>query len=140
VLMVTHDLAIVRAVADTIAVFHHGRCVEQGQASAIMTRPQHAYTRALVQASTQRIDLPARPALQPPHPVLRARDVAFRYPNAARSALDDIDLSLSAGQCLGIVGESGSGKSTLAKVLVGAMQAHTGTVEVCGLSPGNRWR
>jgi len=140
ILMVTHDLSIVRSVADTIAVFHHGRCVEQGKASAVITHPQHVYTRALVGASMQGVDLPLRKPAQAPHTVLHARNVAFRYPNAVRMALQGVKLSLKAGECLGIVGESGSGKSTLAKILVGAMQADSGTVEVCGLSPRDRWR
>ncbi|NYT25467.1 ABC transporter ATP-binding protein [Alcaligenaceae bacterium] len=140
ILMVTHDLSIVRSVADSIAVFHQGRCVEQGRAAAVITHPRHDYTRALVRASMQRVDLPPGPPSQPPLAVLRAQDVAFRYPNAGRKALNGVGLSLSAGECLGVVGESGSGKSTLAKILVGAMQADAGAIEVCGLSPRDRWR
>src|SRR5690606_28808302 len=140
ILMVTHDLAIVRAVADTIAVFHNGRCVEQGEAATIMQHPRHDYTRTLVRASLQRVELPPEAPVQAPTHLLHARSVCFRYPNAKRPALNNVDIRLRAGECLGIVGESGSGKSTLAKILVGSLQAATGKVEVCGLSPTNRWR
>jgi peptide/nickel transport system ATP-binding protein len=57
ILLITHDLAIVRAVADQIAVMYSGRIVEEGPTEEIMTRPRHPYTQALIQASLLEIDL-----------------------------------------------------------------------------------
>lgn len=147
VLMVTHDLSIVRSVADTIAVFHEGRCVEQGGASSILTDPGHSYTQRLVCASAQTVKKPASsssdvvssPAVQSKVDQIIVRDVSFRYPETEVKALDDVSLSVRQGECLGVVGASGSGKSTLAKMLVGALAPLTGQIEVCGLVCADRW-
>ena len=140
ILMVTHDLSIVRSVADRIAVFHDGRCVEQGNAATVMSSPDHHYTRSLVRASMQRVERSS--AAQDPlaRCVISARDISFRYPRAGSRALQGINLTVRARECVGIVGASGSGKSTLAKVLVGAVQPESGRVEVCGMPSSGRWQ
>ena len=143
VLMVTHDLSIVRSVADTIAVFHEGRCVEQGDSTLILTAPGHSYTQSLVRASTQTIQRSTKAGSRQEASAagdrIIVRDLSFSYPKASVKALDDITLTVHSGDCLGIVGASGSGKSTLAKMLVGALVPAMGQIEVCGLSSGDRW-
>lgn len=141
VLMVTHDLSIVQSAADNMAVFHQGQCVEQGSASQVMSCPQHVYTQSLVRASLQTIKRHPRHADNPhgSEPILIAKNVSFRYPGSKTDALTDINLSVNAGECLGIVGASGSGKSTLAKVLVGALPQPQGQVQVCGWTSSQRW-
>lgn len=140
ILMVTHDLSIVRSVADTIAVFHDGQCVEQGKAASVMLHPRHEYTRLLVHASSQRVERPNVSLDRISGNVVSANDIVFRYPGADRDTLDRISLMVRARECVGIVGASGSGKSTLAKILVGAMQPDSGSVNVCGMSSTQRWK
>ena len=142
VLMVTHDLSIVRSAADTIAVFHEGQCVEAGTAKQVMLNPEHPYTQSLVLASMQTVQ---RDEMNPDQQgsesiVLSARQVSFRYPKALEDALKNISIEVNSGECLGIVGASGSGKSTLAKVLVGALEQTSGMVEVCELASNLRWQ
>ena len=142
VLMVTHDLSIVRSTADRMAVFHEGRCVEQGTARQVMSSPQHPYTQSLVRASLETVRRTRSDCnvMNARSLVLDAQNVSFRYPEAKEDALKDICISVKPGECLGIVGASGSGKSTLAKVLVGALPEFSGKVDVCGISSQSRWQ
>jgi microcin C transport system ATP-binding protein len=118
-LLITHDLGIVRHMADTVCVMQKGHVVEAGSAKAVFANPQHAYTRML---------LSAEPKGQPPKSdtsapvVLETRDLKIWFPirrgffrNVVGhiKAVDGLNVEVRAGQTLGIVGESGSGKTTL---------------------------
>ncbi|MEM8855352.1 MAG: ATP-binding cassette domain-containing protein, partial [Pseudomonadota bacterium] len=118
-LFITHDLGIVRKVADTVAVMTGGKVVETGATDDVFDRPQHEYTRHL---------LAAEPKGSPPSPkpdapiVVEAEDLRVWFPIKRGlmrktvdhiKAVDGIDLSLRRGETLGVVGESGSGKTTL---------------------------
>ena len=124
ILLITHDLGIVRKVADHVSVMTRGEIVEQGATAGIFDDPQHAYTRHL---------LSAEPKGQPPKSdasadvVMQADDVRVWFPIKRGfmrktvdhiKAVDGIDVTLRAGQTLGIVGESGSGKTTLGLALL----------------------
>jgi len=137
-LLITHDLAIVRRCADRVCVMQGGRIVEHGTTNDIFTRPQHAYTRMLLDAEPRGRPQP----LAPDAPVLVAADhvgVSFpirrgilRRQVAALRAVDDVSISIHAGETVGLVGESGSGKSTMGFALL-RLQRATGTVRVGGV-------
>jgi microcin C transport system ATP-binding protein len=123
-LFITHDLGIVRKIADHVCVMNKGRIVEAGPVADIFAQPQHAYTRALIAAQP-------RGNPEPPHPeapvVLEAKDLKVWFPIKAGlmrktvghiKAVDGISVEIRRGETLGVVGESGSGKTTLGLALL----------------------
>ncbi|RVN61461.1 ABC transporter ATP-binding protein, partial [Sinorhizobium meliloti] len=122
-LFITHDLGIVRKIADRVCVMTKGKIVETGPTAEIFANPQHAYTRHLL-ASEPRGEPPPSDASRPI--VIEAKDMKVWFPIKAGflrrvvdhvKAVDGIDLTLRVGQTLGVVGESGSGKTTLGLAL-----------------------
>ncbi|TMJ36165.1 MAG: ABC transporter ATP-binding protein [Alphaproteobacteria bacterium] len=118
-LLITHDLGIVRHMADKVCIMQRGKIVEAGETENVFTRPQHAYTKML---------LAAEPKGKPPRtdrsaPVVVSADNLkiwfpikrgfFRRVIGHIKAVDGVDVMVRAGQTLGVVGESGSGKTTL---------------------------
>ena len=129
ILLITHDLPLVRRFADRVAVMAHGRIVEQGSVADIFERPQQPTTRALLASQLQRDVPPLAPAAPA---VLAATALRVSYAAAgdggwrwrARApfvALHGADFSVHEGQTLGVVGESGSGKSSLALAALGLL-------------------
>jgi microcin C transport system ATP-binding protein len=122
-LFITHDLGIVRKFADRVCVMTKGKIVETGTVEQVFTNPQHEYTRHLL-ASEPRGDPPLADPTKPV--VMEGSDIRVWFPIKSGlmrkvvdhvKAVDGIDLSLRAGQTLGVVGESGSGKTTLGLAL-----------------------
>ncbi len=123
-LMITHDLTIVRKVAERVCVMNAGRIVEEGSVSEVLDHPQHPYTQHLISAEPG--GRPVRVEGEVPV-VLTARDVRVWFPirrgilqrtvDQVR-AVDGISLQIRAGRTVGIVGESGSGKTTLGFALL----------------------
>ncbi len=125
VLFITHDMGVVKRIADDVIVMHQGNAVEYGTASQVLNDAKATYTKAL---------LSAVPTMTPPAPklipadapvVLRATHVNKTYITRSlfgkvrtTAAIMDTSLALQAGETIGIVGESGSGKSTLARCLL----------------------
>ena len=118
-LLITHDLGIVRKMADRVCVMTEGEIVEQGPTEAIFTQPRHNYTRHLLAAEPKGEPIPADPDAPV---VMEAYGFRVWYPIKAGvlrrtvdhvKAVDGIDISVREGHTVGVVGESGSGKTTL---------------------------
>ncbi|MFJ3044793.1 ABC transporter ATP-binding protein [Herbaspirillum chlorophenolicum] len=146
VLMITHDLNLVRRFADRVVVLQHGRVVEQGPVSRVLHHPQHPYTRKLLDSRPVRALIEDNGNGVEKNKVLRARQVQVDYRVPASSlrelfrqryfnAVRDVSFELAPGRTLGIIGESGSGKSTLAQAVLGLLQAK-GEITVCGSNWG----
>jgi len=145
VLLITHDLNLVRRFAERVAVMEKGVLVESGTVEAIFASPQHPYTKRLIESKPKRSVLPVLPIA----PVLLdAKDVSVDYPTRLPGfagwfrrgrfkAVDDVTLTVRQGETLGIVGESGSGKSTLAMALLGLQRISNGAVEFQGRAIGD---
>ena len=119
VLLITHDLRIVRRVASDVCVMHQGRIVESGPMDQVFSRPREDYTRMLLKADPGGGPVPATPDAPE---LLSARDLKVWFPVRKGvfrrtvdfvKAVDGVGFTLRRGRCLGVVGESGSGKSTL---------------------------
>jgi microcin C transport system ATP-binding protein len=118
-LFITHDLGIVRKIADRVCVMNGGKIVEQGEVERVFTKPEHPYTRALLAAEPK----PDPAPLQPDAPlVVETRQLKVWFPvrrGVLRKtvghikAVDGVSIAVRKGETLGIVGESGSGKTTL---------------------------
>ncbi|WOF24042.1 ABC transporter ATP-binding protein [Microbacterium betulae] len=128
VLIVSHDLGVVSAVADEMLVLDHGRVVEHGPTTEVLHTPRADETRTLIQAAPRihGVDMPAVRDLAEADVVVRCRDVDVRYPRAATLAVHGVDLELRRGETVAIVGESGSGKSTVAAALAGLVPVERG--------------
>ncbi|WSG95669.1 ABC transporter ATP-binding protein [Rhizobium johnstonii] len=122
-LFITHDLGIVRKFADRVCVMTKGKIVETGTVEEVFANPKHDYTRHLL-ASEPRGEPPLADPSKPL--VMEGSDIRVWFPIKSGlmrrvvdhvKAVDGIDLSLRAGQTLGVVGESGSGKTTLGPAL-----------------------
>ena len=123
ILLITHDLGIVRKVADRVCVMSGGEIVEAGTTKRVFEKPKHAYTRHLMSAEPkgrpQPLDTSAPVVMQGDDvkvwfPIKRG---FFRSTVDHIKAVDGIDVTVRSGQTLGVVGESGSGKTTLGLAL-----------------------
>ncbi len=123
-LFITHDLRIVRRIADRVCVMKDGRIVETGDTEEIFANPQHPYTRMLLAAEATGVPVPVKETAQE---VVRTRDLRVWFPILRGllrrtvghvKAVNAASISVRQGETLGIVGESGSGKTTLALAIM----------------------
>lgn len=143
VLLITHDLNLVRRFADRIMVLENGCIVEQGVTAEVFAQPQHAYTQRLIASK------PVRDVVEPQAnapAVMQAQGLRVVYPTPLAGvrgwfkhgefvAVQDANFEILPGQTLGIMGESGSGKSTLALAALGLLPFQ-GTLQIAGQAWG----
>lgn len=142
-LFITHDLGIVRKLADHVAVMQNGKCVEQNSAQALFRAPAHPYTQKLLNSEPS-----GDPVLLDRHvqPLLQVENLAVSFPvrkGIFKRVMDHnpvvkgLSFSLRPGETLGLVGESGSGKSTTGLALL-RLVASKGTIFFDG-KPLHEW-
>ncbi|MFC9678283.1 ABC transporter ATP-binding protein, partial [Streptomyces sp. NPDC056948] len=140
VVLLSHDLDVVRALADEVLVLRRGRVVESGPAQRLWQAPRHAWTRRLLaEHGTALADDGGDDSAQDdasPAPVLRVSHLTARHHGGARSGTTTVlrapHLALHPGECLAVVGRSGSGKTTLARCLAGLHRDHDGEILLDG--------
>ncbi|SNB67065.1 microcin C transport system ATP-binding protein [Arboricoccus pini] len=139
ILLITHDLTLVRRFARRVVVMTEGVAVEQGESERVLQQPEHPYTIRL---------LSSEPGVSPapeacPKPLLEVYNLSVKYPVKRGllqrtvdwvSAVDEVSLRVGTRETIGIVGESGSGKSTLALSVLRLIPA-TGTIRFGELEP-----
>jgi peptide/nickel transport system ATP-binding protein len=145
VVLITHDMGVVADMADRIVVMQNGQVVETGTAEQIFTSPQHPYTRKLLASvphfgtfTTEERTESDTIATEKPRRVMTAEDLVIEYPKRGNQpvfrAVDEVSLTLDAGEVLGLVGESGSGKTTIGRAVVGLLPVAGGSLEVAGIN------
>ena len=141
VLLITHDLNLVKRFAQRVAVMEKGVLVETNTTEALFSNPQHPYTQRLLDSEPQRAVERVEPNARR---LLEVQGLAVDYSTSAKGwrslfgrstfrAVHDVDLSVRRGETLGIVGESGSGKSTLAATVLGLQKPAAGHIYIDGL-------
>ncbi|WP_369823372.1 ABC transporter ATP-binding protein [Cupriavidus sp. OV038] len=140
VMLITHDLNLVRAFAQRVGVMEKGVLVESGETAEVFGNPRHPYTRKLIDSRPRREVLP----LVPLAPVLLETDAlcvnyakkragfAGWFSKEQFAAVKDVNLQLREGETVGIVGESGSGKTTLAHAVLALQRQSSGAIRFLG--------
>ncbi|NBR78462.1 MAG: ABC transporter ATP-binding protein, partial [Alphaproteobacteria bacterium] len=147
ILLITHDLGIVKKMADRVCVMRNGKIVEQGSVSQVIETPQHDYTQKLIDAEPKGAPV-ASPSLTS---IMSVNDLKVWFPLKRGlmkrtydyvRAVDDVSFTIAEGRTLGIVGESGSGKTSLGRALLGLLPARGRVVfderDVLDASPAER--
>jgi microcin C transport system ATP-binding protein len=134
---ITHDLTLVRRMADRVAVMYQGEIVEQGSVSEVFANPSHNYTRKLLASEPKGSPLPASSDAKI---IMESHNLKVHFPIKAGifkhtsgyiKAVDDISIAIAESSTLGIVGESGSGKTTLGFALLRLIKSE-GKIIFCG--------
>ncbi|CAB3657607.1 Glutathione import ATP-binding protein GsiA [Achromobacter denitrificans] len=148
VLMISHDLPMVARYTERMVVMQHGKVLETGTTAGILERPQHPYTRKLLDAMPRR--QPARPQTKEA-PIVEVRNLIVDYAGhqrlfsrtGAKRALNGIDLHVKPREVVAVVGGSGSGKTTLGRAIAGLLTPTSGQILFRGQQVARRspaWR
>lgn len=138
VLFITHDFGVVSEIADRVVVMRSGQLVEEGSVRAVLARPSHDYTRALMSAVPS---LTPRPRTEhaASEILLQVKDLEKEYRSRSLfnrrtpvHAVSDVSLTMRRGESLAIVGESGSGKSTVARCIARLIEPTSGEIWLDG--------
>jgi peptide/nickel transport system ATP-binding protein len=139
VILITHDLTVVRQFADRVYVMQHGEIKEHNATKALFANPQHPYTKRLLSSDPKGI---AQPLTGTPPTMLEGKDVRVVYTLKRGGlfkpdyfdlvAVDSLSLNLKRGETLGLVGESGSGKTTFGQALIRLVNMKSGEVTFDG--------
>ena len=132
-LYISHDLAVVAQIADRIMVLRHGKIVEVGTATQILTAPSTDYARALVAERIAASRNASQDTGERGEPLLAIEDLTVRF--GSRDVVKAARFTISKGETVAVVGESGSGKTTLALAICGQVAPHSGAVRLADTPP-----
>ncbi|HEU5474684.1 MAG TPA: ABC transporter ATP-binding protein [Actinophytocola sp.] len=144
-IMISHDLAVLAATCERLAIMYQGEIVEEGESRALIADPRHPHTQALAAAfptvgdpayryapaTSSPLGLPDPPATGPAEPLLRTEDLRVTFHGRNREtthAVAGVNLTVHGGEILALVGQSGSGKTTLARTILGLQPPTSGRV------------
>ena len=137
ILFITHDLDVVRDIADYVVVMKDGEIVEQGKCIAVLDKPTHPYTLDLLNAKPKRNDSQIEDLNKEARPLIEVKNLELTYITKKNwfgkvkerfTAVKGVNLKILPGERLGLVGESGCGKSTLGKLMLGLEIPNKGAV------------
>jgi peptide/nickel transport system ATP-binding protein len=158
ILFITHDFGVVSQMADRLAVMQQGKIVEQGELEQVLHRPQHRYTRQLLDALPENLEKERHVAKKsiskvtgaevsprlpstPGEPLIRLKGLqvyfpikkgVFRHTVGHVKAVDDVDMEINPGEIVALVGESGCGKTTLGRAILSLIEPTAGEVAFVG--------
>lgn len=158
VILISHDLGVIKSICERVFVMRDGRVVEEGYVEELFYQPKQEYTRQLIHAvpsiynrkhkrkitvstnelhQENRIESDKQPILKVEHvdAYYEEKQQKLFAKSKKKSILHDVSFEIQRGEIMGIVGESGCGKSTLAKVIVGLHEGITGKVHLDGTNP-----
>ncbi len=142
ILLITHNMGVVADMADRVAVMFKGEIVEHGTAEAVLTNPQHGYTKMLLGSVPRlgsgrgQMGINVRDTLDPDAELaIDLKNLVIEYQRLGKPpfrAIDDVSFNVRQGEIVGLVGESGSGKSTIGRCALGLIPAASGTFTLLG--------
>ncbi|WP_157007498.1 dipeptide ABC transporter ATP-binding protein [Agromyces laixinhei] len=149
-LLITHDWGVVADIADRVAVMYRGHIVEEGPVREIFARPQHAFTRGMLDHEPDRQPRRGTASAREAEPLLVVDDLRVHYASRDMNdkkvelrAVKGVSLGIGSGRTLGLVGESGSGKSTVGSAIAGLVPVTGGSIvfdgeEIANAEPARR--